>query len=98
MTEPAVGASTCASGNQVCTGHIGIFTANDAKNASHAQVCSDRGTAVCISVGMSVRSEEHTSELQSQSNLVCRLLLEKKKKKKYYTIQYSRKNQKKKTK
>src|SRR5688572_32436114 len=29
----------------------------------------------------SVRSEEHTSELQSQSNLVCRLLLEKKKKK-----------------
>src|SRR3989475_8524739 len=29
-----------------------------------------------------VRSEEHTSELQSQSNLVCRLLLEKKKKKK----------------
>src|SRR2546430_5617638 len=31
--------------------------------------CADRG-----------RSEEHTSELQSQSNLVCRLLLEKKKK------------------
>src|SRR2546430_10530941 len=31
-----------------------------------------------------VRSEEHTSELQSQSNLVCRLLLEKKK----YTITY----------
>src|SRR5688572_31389825 len=30
------------------------------------------------------RSEEHTSELQSQSNLVCRLLLEKKKKKKKY--------------
>src|SRR2546430_12075836 len=30
------------------------------------------------------RSEEHTSELQSQSNLVCRLLLEKKKK----TIKY----------
>src|SRR2546430_4170085 len=29
------------------------------------------------------RSEEHTSELQSQSNLVCRLLLEKKKKRKF---------------
>src|SRR2546430_9841190 len=29
---------------------------------------------------VAVRSEEHTSELQSQSNLVCRLLLEKKKK------------------
>src|SRR3989475_2417032 len=31
-------------------------------------------------LGAAVRSEEHTSELQSQSNLVCRLLLEKKKK------------------
>src|SRR5438270_5269534 len=29
---------------------------------------------------LTTRSEEHTSELQSQSNLVCRLLLEKKKK------------------
>src|SRR5690606_41394908 len=29
-------------------------------------------------VGMRVRSEEHTSELQSRENLVCRLLLEKK--------------------
>src|SRR2546430_7345959 len=35
----------------------------------------------------SVRSEEHTSELQSQSNLVCRLLLEKKKKNKNKTKQ-----------
>src|SRR5437016_9103097 len=33
-----------------------------------------------------VRSEEHTSELQSLTNLVCRLLLEKKKKKKKNTI------------
>src|SRR2546427_8462646 len=32
--------------------------------------------------GDGMRSEEHTSELQSQSNLVCRLLLEKKKKSK----------------
>src|SRR5688572_32369095 len=31
------------------------------------------------------RSEEHTSELQSQSNLVCRLLLEKKKKNTHHT-------------
>src|SRR5688572_30851295 len=33
-----------------------------------------------------VRSEEHTSELQSQSNLVCRLLLEKKKR---YTCRHA---------
>src|SRR2546427_3325905 len=32
------------------------------------------------------RSEEHTSELQSQSNLVCRLLLEKKKKTETHSI------------
>src|SRR5437588_3886452 len=32
-------------------------------------------------IGNDVRSEEHTSELQSHSDLVCRLLLEKKKKK-----------------
>src|SRR6266567_1363243 len=41
----------------------------------------------------STRSEEHTSELQSQSNLVCRLLLEKKKKKKNNYMQ-SKKNTK----
>src|SRR5438270_2440216 len=34
------------------------------------------------------RSEEHTSELQSQSNLVCRLLLEKKKKNIRFYEQY----------
>src|SRR2546427_5023674 len=33
-----------------------------------------------------IRSEEHTSELQSQSNLVCRLLLEKKKKNSIHVI------------
>src|SRR5690242_21529412 len=43
--------------------------------------CSVRTTAVVPSYS-SRRSEEHTSELQSHVNLVCRLLLEKKKKKK----------------
>src|SRR2546430_9597800 len=38
------------------------------------------GGEACGDVGLR-RSEEHTSELQSQSNIVCRLLLEKKKKK-----------------
>src|SRR5256886_4626427 len=37
-------------------------------------------TAVHQGKALYARSEEHTSELQSQSNLVCRLLLEKKKK------------------
>src|SRR5688572_32077097 len=43
---------------------------------------SYRGTRILSPMSVDVmRSEEHTSELQSQSNLVCRLLLEKKKKK-----------------
>src|SRR5260370_26491125 len=39
-----------------------------------------RSAAVLFNCGDEVRSEEHTSELQSHLNLVCRLLLEKKKK------------------
>src|SRR3989475_5773801 len=44
-------------------------------------ICNGRGGTSQICPG--VRSEEHTSELQSQSNLVCRLLLEKKKNKRH---------------
>src|SRR5688572_31708871 len=40
------------------------------------------GRIVVGKLNVDDRSEEHTSELQSQSNLVCRLLLEKKKQKK----------------
>src|SRR6266404_7566275 len=41
---------------------------------------SDGGKAVCeVSCAVKLRSEEHTSELQSLAYLVCRLLLEKKK-------------------
>src|SRR5438552_6793907 len=42
-------------------------------------------------VELAVRSEEHTSELQSPDHLVCRLLLEKKKKQKMFTSERSRK-------
>ena len=39
MTEPAVGASTCASGSQVWTGNIGTLMANATKKARNAQNC-----------------------------------------------------------
>src|SRR2546430_7386349 len=39
----------------------------------------DRFETALQTIARELRSEEHTSELQSQSNLVCRLLLEKKK-------------------
>ena len=54
MTEPDVGAITCASGNQVWTGHIGTFTAKEARNARNSQVCMATGNCVFIRAGMSV--------------------------------------------
>src|SRR5277367_3069902 len=53
MTDPAVGASTCASGNQVCTGHIGTFTAKEANSARNSQVCIVGGNGVFSSTVMS---------------------------------------------
>src|SRR2546430_5331221 len=53
------------------------------RSPHYASFCDVNGTFNCSQVYLSqfgTRSEEHTSELQSQSNLVCRLLLEKKKK------------------
>src|SRR2546430_11381864 len=47
----------------------------------------DRRRLVAVQRRHRHRSEEHTSELQSQSNLVCRLLLEKKKKTTETTIE-----------
>src|SRR2546430_6273824 len=44
----------------------------------HAARLPDLRPDLCAVEGGQARSEEHTSELQSQSNLVCRLLLEKK--------------------
>src|SRR2546430_12861314 len=50
-----------------------FFSSNSMVPASPPDPCSSPLRSI-------TRSEEHTSELQSQSNLVCRLLLEKKKK------------------
>src|SRR6266478_3167489 len=49
----------------------------------------------CAACAAATRSEEHTSELQSQSNLVCRLLLEKKKTNKSNLLMYVQKKYKK---
>src|SRR2546430_4779507 len=57
------------------TATIGTINASGVYTAP-AQVPSPAKVTV---TAVSLRSEEHTSELQSQSNLVCRLLLEKKK-------------------
>src|SRR2546430_8120143 len=54
---------------------IAVATLLGSESAVLSAGCGRRGQ----SAPEHVRSEEHTSELQSQSNLVCRLLLEKKK-------------------
>src|SRR5688572_32323713 len=53
----------------------------DNKNMNRFYPGSPNGTQTERASYVVTRSEEHTSELQSQSNLVCRLLLEKKKQK-----------------
>src|SRR4051812_49680551 len=53
-------------------------------NLLPARITEPRITPTTPVSGLGGRSEEHTSELQSHVNLVCRLLLEKKKKKKIH--------------
>jgi hypothetical protein len=42
-TEPPVGASTWASGSQVCTGHIGTLTAKAIRKARNSSICAVSG-------------------------------------------------------
>src|SRR2546430_7836505 len=55
-----------------------VLIVTDHSNVDYKQVAAQAKLVVDTRNAMK-RSEEHTSELQSQSNLVCRLLLEKKK-------------------
>src|SRR3989454_7788376 len=63
----------------------GIGTGQRSRPAASACASSSAARTACMATrsdaSLMVRSEEHTSELQSPCNLVCRLLLEKKKKK-----------------
>src|SRR2546430_7803066 len=63
---------------------LGILDAVGERPLRHAQIA--RHLRMTVS---ETRSEEHTSELQSQSNLVCRLLLEKKKERRAYCLTQS---------
>src|SRR5256886_4776649 len=59
------------------------------KVASYLDIGVKEGARLVVDARKQQRSEEHTSELQSQSNLVCRLLLEKKKTNVIYTSSLS---------
>src|SRR6266478_8881802 len=63
-------------------GEYGPFDLHDLDNLARAADIYNMSMQLKVDQeprGFLARSEEHTSELQSQSNLVCRLLLEKKK-------------------
>src|SRR5256886_6510229 len=85
--------SRSCSGSSVFTGSAGSFapsilpalgnTSSSTKIGAatrKASAMASEGRESTVYSAVPSRSEEHTSELQSQSNLVCRLLLEKKKK------------------
>src|SRR5256885_7871236 len=59
---------------------------SERQSSRHRADCDGGRFAHLRQRGENERSEEHTSELQSPCNLVCRLLLEKKKKVKHITI------------
>src|SRR2546430_12867559 len=67
-----------------------ISTRRRASARPNVHLAAPGGHRSCRCRGIPNRSEEHTSELQSQSNLVCRLLLEKKKKNTYQSITIQR--------
>src|SRR6267143_7222933 len=77
--------------NDTATTEIYTLSLHDAlpiSSAPPSTIMTGTTTQLMIDLGdvMHGRSEEHTSELQSQFHLVCRLLLEKKKKKKIKTM------------
>src|SRR2546427_7498310 len=62
-------------------GRMDVFGTIEAVKAVSELFAPISGAVIEVNTALDKRSEEHTSELQSQSNIVCRLLLEKKKKK-----------------
>src|SRR2546427_4036032 len=88
-TWPALACWSCSACRRCSTSRDSAAVSQGAlagPSGSFFQTTQARATAGRPSI-TNIRSEEHTSELQSQSNLVCRLLLEKKKKNKHKHIQ-----------
>src|SRR2546427_8509032 len=79
--EASIGVATISFNLACHSGKSSALTLAALSNRVYARrkvnATSPVGPLRCLAIS---RSEEHTSELQSQSNLVCRLLLEKKKK------------------
>src|SRR5690606_41566302 len=70
------GQTVLTEGTRLDAGHLAVLAAQGHDKAA----VFPRLTVGILTTGDELRSEEHTSELQSRENLVCRLLLEKKNK------------------
>src|SRR5688572_31880422 len=79
-TPPPPAVRPVAAVAQAGAGQPALAVGFDASARLFAKVCAEQSCTPSGGEELVLRSEEHTSELQSQSNLVCRLLLEKKKK------------------
>src|SRR5467141_4627034 len=97
----------CANGHSESSSCVSLTMRSWSWSTTRAQWVADEGTELVRMLTSEPatstpivpnRSEEHTSELQSHLNLVCRLLLEKKKKKKTRIIKTKKKKKKKKIK
>src|SRR5207248_4592667 len=71
---PALPENACSSVQRICAGRVGVSTGCPGAEGQNPMANRRRSAARSCK-----RSEEHTSELQSPYDLVCRLLLEKKK-------------------
>src|SRR5882762_11761078 len=89
--------SLSASGSRMAPMAVNCLSMRAAMPSSQSVIMAPMKTARAAP-RLPERSEEHTSELQSHLNLVCRLLLEKKKKKKKKKKQKKKKKKKKKKK
>src|SRR2546427_7043123 len=83
LDQPVTFTATVAAATSAPTMPTGSVVFKDGQTTLASAMLNGSGQASLTTsalTGGPHRSEEHTSELQSQSNLVCRLLLEKKKK------------------
>src|SRR5699024_12023133 len=72
------GCSRCMNSIVKCSSHLKVHRGMHALAMRHNRHTARKYASRCCICGL-IRSEEHTSELQSRFDLVCRLLLEKKK-------------------
>src|SRR5256886_7751172 len=85
-TAPSLSFSSTTMRSAVFLPTPGIFVS---RTRSPPRIAGTSSSTLIPERILSARSEEHTSELQSQSNLVCRLLLEKKKNNRNYDVPHA---------